>query len=99
MGITPLHERLQAIQPKLHGAAIGATLGIGGMLLGQACPLRGACPTCSACAVRLPLLAVPLLLDGVVLLTGRLLKLQADKNAPAEPGDGLSASARSEAAP
>jgi len=76
---TPFYTRIQQIQPKLHGLAVGMTLGIGSMFLGQGCPLLGQCPTCAACAPRLPLLALPLLADGVVFISAKVMQRRAEK--------------------
>ena len=76
---TPFHTRIQQLQPKLHGLAVGMTLGIGSMFIGQGCPFIGQCPTCAACVPRLPLLAIPLLADGVVLLAARAIENRAEK--------------------
>ena len=74
MDTTPVVERLQQLQPKFHGLAVGATLGIGSMFLSQGCPLIGQCTSCGACAPRLPLLALPLLADGAVVLTRKVME-------------------------
>jgi hypothetical protein len=68
-----LSKRLHQLQPKIHGLAFGMTLGIGSTYLSQGCITSGACPACGACVARLPLLAVPLLLDGAVLLAGKII--------------------------
>lgn len=74
MNALPLYSRIQALQPKLHGLAVGMTLGIGSTFLNQGCPLIGQCTACAACAPRLPLLALPLLMDGVVLVAGKVIE-------------------------
>ncbi|MHB1317556.1 MAG: hypothetical protein ACYCYF_02950 [Anaerolineae bacterium] len=74
------HDRLARLQPRIHGLAIGATLAVGGSLFGQGCPLSGGCVACGgACLpVRLPLLALPLVADAAVMLTGRVAARLAD---------------------
>jgi len=68
-----LSQQLRHYQPKIHGLALGMTLGIGSTFLSQGCAATGACPACGACAARLPLLAVPFLLDGAVMLAGKVM--------------------------
>lgn len=70
---TPLHAKIQQVQPTLHGVAVGMTIAIGSTFLTQGCPLIGQCATCAACAPRLPLLALPLVADAVVVLAGRIM--------------------------
>jgi hypothetical protein len=74
MDTTPVVAQLQELQPKFHGLAVGATLGIGSMFLSQGCPLIGQCTACAACAPRLPLLALPFLVDGAVMLTRKIME-------------------------
>jgi hypothetical protein len=74
---TPLYTRIQQVQPKLHGLAVGMTLGIGTIVLNQGCPLVGSCPACAACIPRLPLLALPFLADGIVMLSAKVMKVRA----------------------
>jgi hypothetical protein len=74
-----IHAQIQKFQPKLHGLAVGMTLGIGSTFLGQGCPLIGQCPTCAACLPRLPLLAVPLAADAVIMLAARVMARRAEK--------------------
>ena len=56
----------------MHGVAVGMTLALGSTFLSQGCPLIGQCASCGACLPRLPLLAIPLAADAVVVLAGRL---------------------------
>ncbi len=70
----PWLATLEHVQPKLHGLAVGMTLGIGSIFLSQSCPLLGQCPTCAACVPRLPLLALPLVVDGLMILATRAMK-------------------------
>lgn len=77
----PFFTHLEQLQPKLHGLAAGITLAIGTTFLGQGCPLVGQCPTCGACLPRLPLLALPLVADGVVFLSTKVMKRRAEKGA------------------
>jgi hypothetical protein len=74
------HERMKTIQPKLHGLAVGLTLGIGSTFLGQGCPLVGQCPTCATCLPRLPLLAAPLAADAMVMLAAKLLRPKVEED-------------------
>ncbi len=71
-----LYTRLKEFQPRMHGLAIGMTLSIGSLIVGQGCPLLGQCPACPTCAEipRLTLLTLPWAADGLVLLTTRILK-------------------------
>jgi hypothetical protein len=78
---TPFYTRIQQFQPKLHGLAFGMTLGIGSTFLGQGCPLLGQCPACAACLPRLPLLALPLLADGALLISAKIMEIKAEKSA------------------
>jgi len=74
-----LSQQLRQFQPKIHGLAFGMTLGIGSTFLSQGCVSSGTCPACGACAVRLSLLAVPLLLDGTLALVGKLMSTREQK--------------------
>ena len=76
---TSFYTRIEQIQLKLHGLSVGMTLGISSAFLGQGCPLLGHCPTCATCVPRLPLLALPLLADGLVVITAKLMKSRAMK--------------------
>ena len=71
-----LSQRLRQYQPKIHGLAIGMTLGIGSTFLNQGCIASGMCPACGSCMTRLPLLAVPFLLDGAIMLVGKMLPVK-----------------------
>ena len=71
---TPIHARIRQVQPKLHGLAVGMTLAIGSTALSQGCPLVGQCSACAACLPRLPLLAVPLVADALVVLAGKVMQ-------------------------
>lgn len=74
----PFYSQIEKLQPKLHGLAVGMTLGIGSTFLNQgACPLAGQCPTCAACVPGLSLLALPLLADGALVLSAKVLKRKA----------------------
>jgi len=79
MDTSPVVARLQELQPKVHGLAVGATLGIGSMFLSQGCPLIGQCASCGACAPRLPLLAIPFLADGALVLTRKVMEKMAER--------------------
>jgi hypothetical protein len=53
----------------------GMTAGTGAVLLSQGCP-GGQCAACAGnCATRLPFLALPLLVQAVVVLVGRVRRL------------------------
>jgi len=80
---TPLLAKIQQVQPKLHGVAVGMTIAIGSTFVTQGCPLIGQCATCAACAPRLPLLALPLAADAVVMLAGRIMGGRSDAAPPA----------------
>jgi hypothetical protein len=75
----PFYTRMEHLQPKLHGLAVGMTLGMSSMFLNQGCPLLGQCPTCAACAPSLSLLVLPLLADGAVFLSAKVLKHRAEE--------------------
>lgn len=77
-----LPERIRQIQPKLHAAALGMTLSLGTYFASQggapvcaggACPASAVCPAGGVCAAQLPVVALPLLVDGAVLLAGKVL--------------------------
>ncbi len=78
MNKVPLYTRIEQLQPKLHGLAAGMTLGMGSIFLNQGCPLMGQCPTCAACVPSLSLLALPLLADGAIFLSAKVLKHRAE---------------------
>jgi hypothetical protein len=80
MTTPPAPPRLHKLQSKMHGMAVGMTLGIGSMYLGQGCPLLGQCPTCAACASRLPLIFLPLVADGVISLAALVMQRKAAKS-------------------
>jgi hypothetical protein len=68
-----LHDQIKRIQPKIHGLAVGMSLGLGTLYVGQGCAGTGSCPACGACALQLPLFLLPLLADGGILLTQKTL--------------------------
>lgn len=76
---SPFYTRIEKLQPKLHGLAVGMTLGVGSVFLNQGCPLIGQCATCGTCLPRLPLLALPLLADGAIFLSTKVLKRKAEE--------------------
>jgi hypothetical protein len=54
---------------KTHMVALGATLALGAGYLKGSCIATGQCAGCDGnCAVRLPVLALPLLVDGLLTL-------------------------------
>jgi hypothetical protein len=57
---------------KTHAFSAGMTLALAAPLLQQGCALSGQCASCGACAVRAPLLALPLLLDAGIVLGERV---------------------------
>jgi hypothetical protein len=73
-----LRVKIQEAQPKLHGLAAGMTLAVASTALSQGCPLVGQCASCAACLPRLPLLAVPLVADALVVLAGKVMQRRAD---------------------
>lgn len=77
-------HRIQQIQPKLHGLAFGLTLGLGTMFVSGGCPLIGQCTSCGACGARLPILALPFLADGAVMLAGKLINREGAKSQAVE---------------
>lgn len=61
------------IKQKAHSLTLGAVLGTGAMIFGQSCAATGQCASCGgACMTRLPLLAVPILVDGAIVLAKRI---------------------------
>ena len=69
-------------RPKVLWTVGGATLGTGALLLSQSCP-GGQCAACGgACASRLPLLAIPLVLQGAALVVGKLRQDAASADKP-----------------
>lgn len=75
----PLYARMENLQPKLHGLAAGMTLGMGSIFVNQGCPLMGQCPTCAACVPSLSLLVLPLLADGAIFLSAKVLRRRAEE--------------------
>lgn len=76
----PFYARIEKLQPKLHALAVGMTVGIGSTFLNQGtCPLAGQCPTCAACVPGLSVLALPLLADGALFLSAKILKPRIEK--------------------
>jgi hypothetical protein len=61
------------IKQKAHSLTLGMVLGSGAMIFGQSCAATGQCASCGgACMTRLPLLAVPILVDGAIVLAKRI---------------------------
>jgi hypothetical protein len=71
-----MHERVKwltgELRYKLFHLWLGAALGSGLVILGRGCAASGQCPACGACITKLPIVALPLLVDGVVVLAGRV---------------------------
>lgn len=55
---------------KLFHLWMGAALGSGLAFFGGSCAASGQCPACGACVARLPILALPVLADGALMLAG-----------------------------
>ncbi len=61
------------INKKAHSLTLGAVLGTGAMIFGQSCAATGQCASCGgACMSRLPILAVPILVDGAIVLAKKI---------------------------
>jgi hypothetical protein len=64
-----LKRLARELRHKTHLAALGATLALGASYLSGSCIASGQCAACDGnCAVRLPILALPLLADGLITL-------------------------------
>ena len=74
-----LHNQIKQIQPKIHGLAVGMTLGLSTLYFGQGCAATGLCPACGACALKLPIFLLPLLADGGLVLAQKALSRSALK--------------------
>jgi hypothetical protein len=55
---------------KLFHLWMGAALGSGLAFFSGSCAASGQCPACGACVARLPILALPVLADGALMLAG-----------------------------
>ncbi len=61
------------IKQKAHSLTLGMILGSGAMIFGQSCAATGQCASCDGnCVAKLPLLAVPILVDGAIVLAKRI---------------------------
>jgi hypothetical protein len=74
-----MNSPLIKLRTKVLCLSLGVTTGVGlaavGQTLSQGCA-GGACLTCGACLSRLPILALPLLAEGVVILGRKVVPLQ-----------------------
>ena len=68
-----LHKQFHRLQPKIHGLAVGMTVGLSTLYFSKGCAGTGSCPSCGACALQLPLFLLPLLADGGIMLTHKAL--------------------------
>ena len=72
-----VNEHLHRLGKRFHAFCLGTTAALLTTVFnqaGQSCALSGQCASCGACVSRvLPLVALPLLLDGVVILTRKVL--------------------------
>jgi hypothetical protein len=58
---------------KVCGLSLGLALGSGATILGQSCAGSGGCAACGgACASRLPLAVLPLLIPGMAVLAHKV---------------------------
>jgi hypothetical protein len=58
---------------KARSLTLGAVVGTGAMIFGQSCAATGQCASCGgACVSRLPLLAVPILVDGAIVMAKKI---------------------------
>jgi hypothetical protein len=53
---------------RIHGFALGMTGALAAPILSQGCALSGQCPACGACAAKVSIAVVPLLIDGVLMV-------------------------------
>jgi hypothetical protein len=64
---------------KLFHLWMGAALGSSLAFFSGGCAASGQCPTCGACVARLPILALPVLADGAVMLVGHVQRAVEEK--------------------
>ena len=60
----------EELRYKLFHLWMGAALGSGLAFFSGSCAASGQCPACGACVARLPILALPVLADGALILAG-----------------------------
>ena len=60
----------EELRYKLFHLWMGAALGSGLAFFSGGCAASGQCPACGACVARLPILALPVLADGALMLAG-----------------------------
>jgi hypothetical protein len=61
------NQWVRELRHKTHMVALGATLALSAGYLNGSCIAAGQCAGCGGnCAVRLPVLALPLLVDGLI---------------------------------
>ena len=67
---------------KAHSMTLGAVIGTGAMIFGQSCAATGQWLNCGgACVSRLPILAVPILVDGAIVLAKKIKDKKASEQA------------------
>jgi hypothetical protein len=71
-----LHKQFHRLEPKIHGLAVGMTLGLGTLYFNKGCAVSGLCPSCGACALQLPIFLLPLLADGGIMLAHKALSVR-----------------------
>lgn len=73
------------LRRRIHSFALGTTLALGVILLsqlGQSCAISGQCASCGACVPKLlPILGLPLVADGVLMLVAKLQGRSVDREA------------------
>jgi hypothetical protein len=64
-----LNRLAHELRHRTHMIALGVTLALGASYLNGSCIATGQCAACDGnCAVRLPILALPLVADGLITL-------------------------------
>jgi len=69
----------EELRYKLFHLWMGAALGSGLVFFSGSCAASGQCPACGACVARLPILALPVLADGALMLAGYVQKSWVEK--------------------
>ena len=67
-----LHRLAHRFRARVGLFVLGLALGSGTLFVGQSCLASGQCASCGACVSRLPVLAVPLLVGGAVVLAHKI---------------------------
>ena len=70
--IKKLNKYQSWIKRKIHSLTLGVVLGSGALMFGQSCASTGHCLNCGACVSKLPILAVPILVDGAIVMVEKV---------------------------